>query len=352
MKAFASLFSGGGLADIGARQANLSLLWAIEYDAKIADCYRSNLGEHVIVSPVQDVGYDRLETPYWLHMSPPCTNASVANTKGGETELDVELAQACIRAISALLPPVISLENVFAYRHFESFKLILKTLSDCGYAVKYWHLNSANVGVPQTRKRLFLVASRIKRPHKPPVTHQKRDKIKEQQLSFFPLLPWWVGWLEAIEDLIPTLPDSRFAPWQIPLLPEELQSALLVGNSKTSREGYRHHDDGDSPAHTITTQYASSARAFVVDGQTNKHKQTMTIRQAENPIFCLSATQEKRVLRAYTDGRVVRMTPKALARFQSMPDWYVLPEKSGLACTIIGNGVPCLMMERLIEANL
>ena len=47
-------------------------------------------------------------------------------------------------------------------------------------------------------------------------------------------------------------------------------------------------------------------------------------------------------------GRVVKMTPRALARFQSLPDSYALPEKASLACTIIGNMVPSLMMERIV----
>ena len=43
--------------------------------------------------------------------------------------------------------------------------------------------------------------------------------------------------------------------------------------------------------------------------------------------------------------RVVKMTPRALARFQSFPDWYKLPEKISLACKIIGNACPPLMYE-------
>jgi site-specific DNA-cytosine methylase len=42
------------------------------------------------------------------------------------------------------------------------------------------------------------------------------------------------------------------------------------------------------------------------------------------------------------------MTPRCLARFQSVPDWYELPEKTSLACKIIGNGVPCKMMQALL----
>jgi DNA (cytosine-5)-methyltransferase 1 len=50
-------------------------------------------------------------------------------------------------------------------------------------------------------------------------------------------------------------------------------------------------------------------------------------------------------------GHVVKMTPRALARFQSFPDWYILPDKASLACTVIGNAVPPLLYQRVIEAN-
>jgi site-specific DNA-cytosine methylase len=48
-------------------------------------------------------------------------------------------------------------------------------------------------------------------------------------------------------------------------------------------------------------------------------------------------------------GRVVRMTPRALARFQSIPDSYILPDNNKLACTVIGNGVCPLLYQRIIE---
>ena len=49
-----------------------------------------------------------------------------------------------------------------------------------------------------------------------------------------------------------------------------------------------------------------------------------------------------------TQGRVVKMTPRALVRFQSFPDSYALPEKNSLAVTIIGNAVPPLLMREVV----
>ena len=53
-----------------------------------------------------------------------------------------------------------------------------------------------------------------------------------------------------------------------------------------------------------------------------------------------------------SSGRVVKMTPRALARFQSLPDSYILPDKASLACTVIGNMVPSLLMQQIVEPLL
>ena len=58
------------------------------------------------------------------------------------------------------------------------------------------------------------------------------------------------------------------------------------------------------------------------------------------------------------NGRVVAMTPRCLARFQSFPDSYILPDPNwltganDLACRVIGNAVPPLLYQRVIEAQL
>lgn len=381
---FASLFSGGGLADIGAMQAGLLPSFGVEYEPKIADYYRRNVDERIIIAKVQDVDYSMLETPYWLHMSPPCINASQAKkAKDGirETELDIEMAGACCKAIKTLLPPMMSLENVWGYRNFPvSFPLILRTLHEQGYNYAFWHINAANMGVPQTRKRLILVASRVQRVRKPAATHRKAQK-ETGQLSLIPPLPNWAGWYGAIEDILHTLPDDEFAPWQVPLLPPELQTMLLANgqydgklvvsckgqpsmaitanSNQGSLKAYLVNQDSkmgireDShPAMTVLSSEKSAfVRAFIVDGQTNDNGTSITVRDSQAPCLTVSASQEKRALRAYASGRVVRMTPRALARFQSVPDSYVLPDATGLACTIVGNGVPCALMQRVIEAN-
>jgi hypothetical protein len=71
---FATLFSGGGGADIGARHAGYAPLWAVEDDAAIAAWHTRNLPDtQMIVARVQDVDYRALPRVDWLLLS-RCSN--------------------------------------------------------------------------------------------------------------------------------------------------------------------------------------------------------------------------------------------------------------------------------------
>jgi len=140
--------------------------------------------------------------------------------------------------------------------------------------------------------------------------------------------------------------------------------------------------DGDEPAPTVgnVNRVGNAPRAFIVNTQ-DDHGEALqyTVRDGEHPMSTFAASGNGRyrafivpagghsenggglpidkdrphaTLRAQQGanshawletGRVVKMTPRALARFQSFPDWYRLPEKTSLACRIIGNAVPPLM---------
>ena len=289
---------------IGARAAGFDVLFGVEYDPDLAAVYRANLGDHVIVADVATLNMADLPRVDVFHASPPCTNASVANANGGESPQDLAMAQAVCRYIVAKQPDIVTLENVYQYRNFESWHEIARTLLVEGYTYNYWHVNMANYGVPQTRKRMIVVARRDnKTPQLPEQTHAENPTP-----GLFGTKARWVSWYEAVEDLIPTLPDSQFAPWQLERLPEEILESVLVGDG----DNYRPIAKSEMPS--LTVGASNGARAFIVDS-----------------------------------GRVVKMTPRALARFQSFPDWYELPGSSRRAVKGIGNAVPPLFSEKLYK---
>jgi len=443
---FGSYFSGGGLADVGAVQAGFTAVFAVEGDPgnwaqsmRIADAYEANLGAHVVRKAVQDVDPATLPAVDWFHASPVCKNASVANQNAGEKDVDIVTAQATAAYIAEHRPRFVTIENVWGYRKFEAWHLIARELTAQGYQFRVDHINMADYGVPQTRQRMWVTAVlNGNRLGLLPQTHEK-----EPMPSLFGQgLPRWVSWYEAIADLIPTLPDTEFAPWQLSRLPEMAQSTMVsqgkfdeamvcaevvrpahtvtanhnqlglkaflapganatsfsvrtdgepsrvvgdvwrVGNlpraflvngtpndygstvtvndegepaftqvasshkkparafvmqaaNPNSNEARKYRLD-DEPNRTITASDSLGIRAFVVN-----ESSTMEVRPVDSPAATQVASQRNGNQRAHLYGRVVKLTPRAIARLQTLPDWYNLPPNDRDAVALLGNGVPC-----------
>lgn len=375
MLTYRTLFSGGELFGAGARQAGWQHVDGYEIDDKVAQVARLNSFD-VRTADVCALDYASLPSVDHLHVSPSCKNASRANVDASETPDDLACADAICRAIVAHAGRSFSLENVQAYRAFGSYARILATLRRCGYAIDERVVNAADYGVPQTRKRLIVRAVRgVARVPSLHPTHCKHGDM---------FSPAWVGWYAAIEDLLDTLPATQPAPWQVARLPAQLRSTTLFANNEShDRHGRSYGATGRSsaqPALTLSTASAGWWHAFLVEGQTY-NGDVMRILDADRPDRSICASEEKRVARALLidgdnsrgdEGRLtcreedepamtmrstrapvyrayasrwVRMTVQALGRFQTVPDDY-----KGLTAQINGNGVPCLLAQRIMES--
>ena len=399
-----SMFSGGGGADLGAMMAGLSHLWGIESDPGIADLYRSNVGDGIICADVGSIDYSALPAPDLLWASPSCKNASTANANRGETPEDRAAGAAICRAIETLNPRWFVLENVTQYDAFDSYRRICATLDRLGYWWNASFVQAADLGVPQTRRRLILRSSRDSMIHELPAPVPR------------------VGWYQAIEDLLPSCPETKLAHWQIIRLPDDLRTLLMSNGGEhgdlyrdvceeaptvTEQSGGRvkallhmtrntqiadpagtglknvgepagtvcasgsqsaraiiFGDDASpdeklslrnaaDPVFCITTSAASHPiRVAVIDGQASPDEK-LTISEGADPVFTITASAGKRPLRTVIAGasfRIVKLTPRCLARFQTFPDNYILPDNNRIAYTAIGNAVPCLMAKRIIES--
>lgn len=345
----ATLFSGGEGVGVGAKQAGLTHLWGVEYDDAIAQVARNN-GFNTITGNVMDVALMlSLPRPDVLHASTVCKNASNAKTDGEESPEDIASADATCAYIDHFRPDIFTLENVYGYRTFTAFAHIMECLNRNGYRFDYWHLNAADYGVPQTRRRLILVARLHGKPRRPVATHAELSKLAP---LFDDRLPW-IGWYEAIDDLIDTLPDDKFEQWQLDRLPVEITDTFIFDG----HSGF----NGDEATSRISTEPCMSImstsrgndgfRAFIVEGSNGSHADIS--RFYDEPITTIVQTEYKSARRAWLMcGRTVRMTPITFARFQSFPKWYIIPEDYKLACTVIGNAVPPLLYQRVIEAQL
>jgi site-specific DNA-cytosine methylase len=388
MRTLRTLCSGGELFGVGARAAGYAHVDGYEIDPKIAAVAQRN-GFDVRAADVCEVPYETLPAVDHLHISPSCKNASQANQKGKdesgeplprETAGDLAVADASCRAIHAHQGATFTLENVWGYRSFESFDRIRAALADAGFSYEYWHLNSADYGVPQTRKRLILIARRglwrIQRPHP---THRNGGDMFHAR---------WRGWYAAIADIVHTLPPTKPAPWQLARLPKELTKTIIVHRNDMRSMPTRYADEpiftitagsfnsshspstmhrayivgggntqlgqidsyarpDDAPMFTVSASDGArkTAAAYLLDGDNARSDTGEPImRAADEPAMAMRATRAT-VHRAHISGQWVRMTIQALGRFQTVPDSY-----QGLTSEINGNGVPCDFAEAIMRS--
>lgn len=328
MSKYGSIFTGGGLADIGALMAGYEIAWGVEYDAKIAAVANANLGGNVLVADVLGCDPRDFEPVDLFHASPPCTRASLANKNGGETALDLALADKTCEFIRVLKPRAFTLENVRGYRNFESFRRICKTLEQLGYMVDFRHIDASKHGVPQSRIRLWLRA------------------VHGSLIGDIERSPGG-GWYAAIEDLIDTCPLSQLAPWQEKRFKSDILPALIDGqNSHQMRPEDEAHISRGAHDASWTVQNKLS-RIVLVDSNNTRVDGSLTARYADSPSYTQTGARTT-ALGRIADGITVRMcTSRCMARFQTVPDWYVLPPTKSLAIKILCNGVPSELARRI-----
>lgn len=295
---FNSLFTCAGGADEGARQAGLSHGSGVELKPELAQLAEQN-GFAVQVEDVRTADFSGFAQQAWLHASTPCTNASLASTQNKETQLDAELAAATVRCIRETSQTWFSLENVYPYRNFKAFGAILDALGELGYSTIFDKLEAQYFGVPQTRTRLFLVASKVSSPKLP---------TKEASVA---------GWGKALGEL-PLGEPLAVAAYKQRIIDRWGASTsdlvwLPSANAKTAKL-----HDYSSPAPTVTLP-KSFGSGGVYRRSTGEHWQ-VTVEQA--------------------------------AALQTFPKNYCWGSNRTVALTAIGNAVPPELMRRVIVANL
>ena len=301
-------FSGGGLVEEGLKGI-IDPVVAVEYDRKISGVYRNNFGQHIVTADVRDVDPKELvkhidgEVEYF-HASPVCKNYSQAKSNGGEVELDKETAKSTADFIDAVKPRVVTIENVKGYKDSEAMKIITQVLDKNGYKWDADVYNAADFGGYTSRERLIVRA--VKDGELP-------EKPKKQ--------PRKGGWLEAVEDILPTLTEKKngVAPWMDTRLKadgidwQKVEKPLYVMGSAYA-DGKIPHAYGDEILPTLRTK---SGDVIIMPG-----------------------------------GKVLRADGRVLARITGLGDDYLLPKTESLAHTIIGNGIPVQLTKGVIAPLL
>ena len=90
----------------------------------------------------------------------PCQSFSIAGKRGGFRDTRGTLIFEVFRILKEKQPRLVLLENVkglLSHDGGRTFKTIITSLAELGYAVEWQVLNAKNFGVPQNRERVFIV---------------------------------------------------------------------------------------------------------------------------------------------------------------------------------------------------
>ncbi len=305
-------FSGGGLLEAGLKGV-IDPKVAVEFSEKIAGVYADNHGNHIVVADVRDVDPKKLvgavdggEVQYF-HASPVCKNFSKAKREGGEVELDKETALSTAEFIAKTRPKVVTIENVKGYRNSEALKIITDELTRQGYDWDADVYNTADYGGYTKRERLIVRAKRDgKLPPKP-------EKLPEELRK--------KGWYSAVEDLIPHL--------------EEKKTGVPQGTDERLKNSGIDYRTIDKPLYVFGRGYANKTV-----GHAFADELLPTLTTGGGDIIIMP------------DGRVLKASPRVLARVTGLPDTYKMPETDQLSHTIVGNGIPTQLTEGVIAPLL
>lgn len=186
------LFCGAGGLTVGLKKAGFKVVAAVEFDPELAKTYKRNHPEvNVIVKDIREVsGKDILKLTGLKKIDlvagcPPCQGFSKLTDKHHRDDERNLLVREMGRIVEELKPKVCMLENVpgLSKRGLPLLGELEQKLLDMKYIVNRGVLQMADYGVPQSRRRLVLLAGKGFEIPLPEPTHarvpEKGSGLKE-----------------------------------------------------------------------------------------------------------------------------------------------------------------------------
>lgn len=359
------LFSGAGGLSEGFRQAGFEPLAANDFDPEAARTFRRNFPKTPFISgPIGAVSDREFRHTAGINAGeldvllggPPCQAFSVYNHQRGFHDERSGLFREYLRIVGAFLPKMVVMENVtgmFSLDRGRAVDEIHSKLEKLGYAVEHRVLRSEDYGVPQERRRIFFVASRVGPIIWPRVTHGDPQDLLSVNLGSFIT----VG--EAISDL----PLLRMGDGTDAIRP--YTRGIKCDYQRSMREG----------SEGVTNHYAPQLAAINIERLKHippggswrdlpHHLLPMGMKRARRSdhtkrygrltrsgLFSTILTKADLHWGAYIHPEQDRtLTVRECARAQSFPDSFVFLGSRGEQYKQVGNAVPPLLARAVGES--
>lgn len=158
------LFCGAGGSSFGARNAGAEIIAGFDLWNTAIKAYASNFkGAKTYEADLRILIPEKIKNEIGdidlILASPECTNHSLAKGAKERDEASKMTAFEVTRYAKVFRPKWIVIENVVEMQSWSGHAKLLEQLWELDYFVKEIELNSADFGVAQSRKRLFLLCS-------------------------------------------------------------------------------------------------------------------------------------------------------------------------------------------------
>ncbi|MEU0990663.1 DNA cytosine methyltransferase [Streptomyces sp. NPDC005953] len=242
---------------------------------------------------------------------------------------------------------------------WRQYAAILRTW---GFSVWTGILNAADYGVPQTRRRAILLASRTRAAIPPPPTHAA---VTEPETLFGPGREQWVSMAEALgwgatDRPVPTVCAGGPSSGGPEPFPSGSRKALANARDRgTWTQRTPNTGSADAPAPTFTAEAHRWSWSLRSNNQTNA-----TVRRADEPAGTLffghranECVWVAEPLPKETGGgsgvvEPIRITAAEAGLLQSFPAHYPWQGNKGQVFSQIGNAVPPRLAAHLLAPHL
>lgn len=210
----------------------------------------------------------------------PCQSFSVIGAKGGFNDTRGTLFYQYVRLVKEMQPKVFIYENVYGLTRHDKGKtwsIMQQVFEELGYSFKFKILDSRNYGIPQGRRRIFVVGfkdseicDRFKFPEEIDLEYTMQDFLEENCAE---------GSLQSINGKLTKINDKKGVPEERYYLSEKLKAYCLSPGTKN----FMHADAKiDLPIarallSTMGNSHRSSVNNYVT---TNGRVRALTIREA------------------------------------------------------------------------
>lgn len=344
------LFAGAGGLSLGFEQAGFDIVAAVEIDPIHSAAHKFNFPNCATVcKSVIDVTGDELRKRAGIGKrdidlvvgGAPCQGFSLIGKRALDDSRN-QLVYHFVRIVVELQPKYFVFENVKGLtlgKHRRFLQEVIEAFQDAGYVVEadYRVLNAADFGVPQDRRRLFLMGARagLQVPTYPEPTGRT-----------------------TVQDAIGDLPDAEAFPvlWErdwtkVKFGRPSTYAAMLRGKEDDPTDfGYRRRFDPTLLTSSLLTEHTALSRERFAAASPGEVEPISRFKKLAPDGVCntlRAGTASDRG--AFTSPRPIHptsprvITVREAARLHSYPDWFRFHATKWHGFRQIGNSVPPLL---------